>query len=312
MKRIRAILSSCVLVGGLTACGDAEQQNTPTPEPPPSATTASNQHATFKIGETMNVGYDGDIVHLTITAAQVGGECKYGTVDYLIPSTDADGQLVQLWAEIEAEALNHNTWTMVSDPEVITKDGFTERINPAGDCAPSPDGRSSWSESVDLGEKIRVYGSFRVPTEFEALKFESNRIPREELENASKDAPPASSTMAGPSDEEPGSTEPHVVECLEGTPGPAMWSDGEIRHSEDCFHALGGPAYLEEEAKSGLQPGGAAVNGYGYAPNGARNPSSGEIQTHHGCQEGYISDPDLCAGVEGVIRAADPDGEVYG
>lgn len=41
----------------------------------------------------------------------------------------------------------------------------------------------------------------------------------------------------------------------------------------------------------------AAVCGYGYDENGNPNPSSGEIQTQHGCEDGYITDPDLCAAV---------------
>lgn len=40
---------------------------------------------------------------------------------------------------------------------------------------------------------------------------------------------------------------PYVTECLQGTPGPAMWSDGTMAYSEDCFQQLGGPAYVNEE-----------------------------------------------------------------
>lgn len=46
--------------------------------------------------------------------------------------------------------------------------------------------------------------------------------------------------------------EPTVVECLEGTPGPALWSDGTTRFSQWCFDNNGGPEYLDEESKSGL------------------------------------------------------------
>lgn len=44
----------------------------------------------------------------------------------------------------------------------------------------------------------------------------------------------------------------------------------------------------------------AAICGYGHNDQGERNPSSGEIQTLHGCQEGYITDPELCAAVAWV------------
>ncbi|MGP5931711.1 hypothetical protein [Corynebacterium glyciniphilum] len=49
---------------------------------------------------------------------------------------------------------------------------------------------------------------------------------------------------------ETASAEPYVVECLEGTPGPAMWSDGTMGHSEDCWINNGGPAYAEAEGNA--------------------------------------------------------------
>lgn len=48
----------------------------------------------------------------------------------------------------------------------------------------------------------------------------------------------------------------------------------------------------------------AAECGYGTAPNGNRNPSSGELQTQYGCQQGYITDEELCAQVGEVIQNA--------
>ena len=37
--------------------------------------------------------------------------------------------------------------------------------------------------------------------------------------------------------------------------------------------------------------------GYGHDENGNPNPTSGELQAPHGCEEGYITDPELCAAV---------------
>jgi len=37
--------------------------------------------------------------------------------------------------------------------------------------------------------------------------------------------------------------------------------------------------------------------GYGHDANGNPNPSSGEIQTYNGCEDGYITDPSLCGAV---------------
>lgn len=316
MKRATPILATFILTLGLVACSNNEEPATTTEEPSTteSTTTARAEPATFKIGEPVNIGYDGDVVNLTLTEAQVGGDCRYGTVDYMEPTTDADGKLIQLWAEVEPEYLTHNTWTMAEDPEVITADGFTAPIDMAWECDSSTEGHRDWAEGVDMGEKIRVYEAYRVPADFGALKFRNSRIEREELESASASQPAATTTTtaAGVASTSAAAQEPYVVRCLEGTPGPAEWSDGSIAYSEDCFQQLGGPEYLEQEAQAGIVPGGAAVHGYGYAENGARNPSSGEVQTYHGCQEGYIDDPGLCAAAESVVRAADPDGEVYG
>ena len=41
----------------------------------------------------------------------------------------------------------------------------------------------------------------------------------------------------------------------------------------------------------------AAICGYGHDENGNPNPSSGELQTMHGCEEGYITDVELCGRV---------------
>ena len=48
--------------------------------------------------------------------------------------------------------------------------------------------------------------------------------------------------------------EPTVVECLEGTPGPALWSDGTINFSQWCFDSSGGAQVLENESNAGLVP----------------------------------------------------------
>lgn len=95
---------------------------------------------------------------------------------------------------------------------------------------------------------------------------------------------------AAPVTEAPAAAPPYVVECLEGTPGPALWSDGTKRHSDWCFQQLGGPAYLENERNAGLvdpatipyADGGtcpAYKCGYGHDENGNPNPSNSEIQS---------------------------------
>ncbi|MCT2059581.1 MULTISPECIES: hypothetical protein [Dietzia] len=46
----------------------------------------------------------------------------------------------------------------------------------------------------------------------------------------------------------------------------------------------------------------AAQCGYGHDEHGNPNPSSGEIQTRDGCEEGYITDVELCAAVGSPIQ----------
>ena len=188
MKRAPAILASCFLAAGLTACGGNTQPATTTPEPTTTtsspSTTAAAQPTAFKVGDTVNVGVDGEIVNMTITEVQLGGECRYGSDDWGI---EAKGQLLQLWAEVEPKELVYNTWTKLDDPEVITKDGFTQNADQDYSCRPSNEGHSLWHEGVDLGEKIRVYGHFHVPADFEALKFNQNRITFEDIKKASEE-----------------------------------------------------------------------------------------------------------------------------
>lgn len=53
--------------------------------------------------------------------------------------------------------------------------------------------------------------------------------------------------------------EPFPVQCLEGTPGPAIWSDGTTRYSQWCFDTRGGQRSLDAESESG-----GPANGRGY------------------------------------------------
>ncbi len=124
---------------------------------------------------------------------------------------------------------------------------------------------------------------------------------------------PSAAPVTAPPIEPQISAEPTVVECLEDTPGPALWSDGTTGPSDYCFNALGGPAYAEQESKSGFsQPatpdpstisafdGGtcpAYLCGYGHYADGTPRPSSGDVQTAYGCEQGYITDTTQCDAV---------------
>lgn len=136
---------------------------------------------------------------------------------------------------------------------------------------------------------------------------------------------PSETPEPEPVAEEP-AAEPYVVECLEGTPGPALWSDGSMDHSDDCWYQNGGPEYAQEEGDATArfweehpemlnQPDPATVPipdggtcpaylcGYGHDAEGNPNPSSGEIQGRTMCQDGTIQDPEYCAAIEDVFDA---------
>lgn len=88
--------------------------------------------------------------------------------------------------------------------------------------------------------------------------------------------------------------EPTVIECLQGTPGPARWSDGTTRYSEWCYQSRGGPAHSRNESNSGL-----------YGPNHQellrrqaeaiqQGRATGDAQMEAGCRAGNIN-ADTCA-----------------
>lgn len=87
------------------------------------------------------------------------------------------------------------------------------------------------------------------------------------------------------------------MECYEAN--AALLSDGSVvTDTINCG--------VEEEPEQPSEPaapaepecsGGAAECGYGYHEEGNPNPSSGELQTQWGCEQGYITDPELCAAV---------------
>ena len=118
---------------------------------------------------------------------------------------------------------------------------------------------------------------------------------------------PIETSSQGPAAQTPATApiqEPYVVECLPGTPGPSRMSDGTVRSTDFCANQPGADAYREAESNAGLAPsevpfanGGtcpAYKCGYGTAPDGTPNKSSGQLQFEDGCRRGYIS-PQQCA-----------------
>lgn len=115
---------------------------------------------------------------------------------------------------------------------------------------------------------------------------------------------PQPDTSSSEAAAEPAVAEPYVVECEPSPPGPALWSDGVVRFSQDCYdqgvanrgayRCPGTDSYVNEPSQCGqsnlgpdlskipIANGGtcaAAICGYGTDENGNPNPSSGEIQS---------------------------------
>lgn len=166
----------------------------------------------------------------------------------------------------------------------------------------------------------------------------STVAPTEEPSAAGGVDEPAVEPVAVPPAPEPVAEEPYIVECLFGTPGPTLMSDGTTQTTDHCLHQPGAEEYREAESAAGLAnapgvgyqcpgtdfwvddssfctpeiigpdnvafaDGGTCAGyrcGYGHNADGDRNPTSGELQALHGCQEGYIEDPELCAAVAWV------------
>ncbi|MGP9724609.1 hypothetical protein ACT3SZ_11405 [Corynebacterium sp. AOP40-9SA-29] len=82
--------------------------------------------------------------------------------------------------------------------------------------------------------------------------------------------------------------------------GTTFYSDGTSGYTDDCYSQMQSDMQASQPDLSTIPiPDGgtcpAAICGYGHDEDGNPNPSSGELQTQNGCEEGYITDPDLCA-----------------
>lgn len=127
-----------------------------------------DQASVEKIGEPI---HDDCYTHLpcdaeyTITKIQVGGDCQFGIYDYIYESMGdfKPGEtLVQVNAELEVHSAAKG-WTMMGDPSFIDQDGYTVSGEGELRCDYAADGFEDWSSTVQVGEKKRLYGKWRVP-----------------------------------------------------------------------------------------------------------------------------------------------------
>lgn len=310
-KRLAPIVLAVPLL--IAGCGAAEPE--PTPEEiflsemeaafdPPEGVEANSdlteisEGGTFHLDCYSHLPCDGDFTIETITMSD---ECAQRVEDYgLGPELEEGQTYLQVDGIFELHTAA-NGWTMLDDPQVINADGFTENVKMAINC--HEDGEYQlWSSTLDAGQKAKHFGVWIVPEGATHALIEDVKITLPKVDDKPEvvlpDAWGNMPTTSAPAPEPvPAASAPTIVECLEGTPGPTLMSDGTMQYTDYCFNLLGGPAYLEQESQSGCP---AAVCGYGTNSQGQKNPSSGEIQTLHGCQDGYINDPELCGAVAWV------------
>lgn len=104
---------------------------------------------------------------------------------------------------------------------------------------------------------------------------------------------------------EPEPAEPYVVECLPDPPGPATWSDGTVRFSQDCYdqgvanrgahRCPGTDSYVDDPSQCYTPP--SVDELYPHGPNlpgGAPAPGTMQEEVAEGCRSGQLVGPD-CA-----------------
>ena len=173
----------------LTACSsDPEPQDTPSTEPETAASAAPSeaQDHDREIGEELQLASNptNDVI-LKVTDISLGEECKYGTNDYGDEPYDLEGaQYLQIEAEVDAKNVVTDAgsdWIMLSDPEILDEDGFTQSTGLAVDCQNADDGHEIWSTTINSGEKQRIYGAFEVPQGVEKVTIEGYTFSVEDL-----------------------------------------------------------------------------------------------------------------------------------
>ena len=95
--------------------------------------------------------------------------------------------------------------------------------------------------------------------------------------------------------------EPQIASCATDPmlyqPGTTWFTDGTSGWTQTCADQMPAPQDLSTVPYADGGTCAAAICGYGHDENGNPNKSSGEIQTQDGCEQGYITDPELCAAV---------------
>ena len=267
--KTRLALSLAALSLALVSCSNPANSEAPQPAlstsaAPTTTSSAPKEPTKVELGETITLT-DGEDesqeVALTIDDIDVSRQCHNGQST----SNDApkeDGYYIQMTGEVDAKKLQDTYSFSFADLTAETSDGDEMNIEAADGCEnvhEDLEGYQDFSKKISEGATVQGVLEFWVSDLPQTLTYSPANDPNNfvwgvpELTevgetSTGQSAPEPTQEVAPAATDE----EPYVVECLFGTPGPALWSDGTTAYSEYCFHANGGPKYLEIESQSGL------------------------------------------------------------
>ncbi|MGP6173361.1 hypothetical protein [Corynebacterium sp. A21] len=277
---------------------------------PSTTAEASPDPVAIELGDTANltVGANGPRdINVRIDDISVSEQCHSGLNSYSEGSYDGyyndHGYFIQITGEFEV--IEHQVNYSVSGWDGTTADGYAVDFMPASECNDPADdmpGFRSFSNPIDAGQKARAVEEYWVA-----------ELP----ENIVLDGPyepvsftwPVPQDISEPTPGEGASIEQSTTAAQETSATTPQGSNESDPYAEHYYSSPDNPElaeyYAEQErlasipfADGGTCP--AYKCGYGTNDQGQRNPSSGEIQTLDGCQEGYITDPQLCEAVAWV------------
>lgn len=291
----------------LTACtgnsSDGESVTTATTEPTTMTESAAEPLVDAEVGEEISEGS----ATWTIHSISRDTQCDYGPSDEQHDGYD----LIQFRASVHNE---HPDEGFSFDPtDAVDADGEPAewpddmRDNTAP-CEPVPgdDGYVNWDDGVDPATEAFVYGAFAAPenVEFMSIRGYKFGVPEDYIDDVQGPdeevaADPATDPVAEPAPEET-PAEPNSIWAPTGQGHQCPRTDAFVWDPADCTPENLGAGPLPDPASIPVADGGtcpAAVCGYGHDEYGNPNPSSGELQTQFGCEDGYITDAELCAAV---------------
>ncbi|QGU07164.1 hypothetical protein COCCU_06100 [Corynebacterium occultum] len=271
---------------------------------------ASPDPVVLELGETANltVGADGPRdINVRIDDISVSEQCHTGLNGYSDGPYDGyyndHGYFIQITGEFEV--IEHQVNYSVSGWDGTTADGYAVDFMPTSECNDPADdmpGFRSFSNPIDAGQKARAVEEYWV------AELPENIVLDEPYEPVSF-AWPVPQDISEPTPREGAPIDQSTTAAQETSATTPQGSSQSDPYAEHYYSSPDNPAlaehYAEQErlanipvADGGTCP--AYKCGYGTNDQGQRNPTSGEIQTLDGCQQGYITDPQLCEAVTWV------------